>query len=129
MDCGTKKVPVAVPLWIVERRPYLFRFSSQIAIAALVGGIVFAALESVYLLQTTRWLPGWSMQPWSVGGLAQVACSGVASIGLIQIWREAIRSRCPPRLAAGASFLVGAIAFHILAEAFALLVSLSGRVW
>lgn len=112
----------ALVLWIVERRPYLFKTASQVAIACVCGGVTFAMLESLLMTDaTTIWGP--LLVRGSVAVLIHVVCSLAAAMGLIQVWRHCIEARQKPELARGGAFLIGAVAIHILYNCVLILAS------
>ena len=117
---------VAAALWVVEKRPFLFRSSGQIAICALAGGFVFAAVENVlyltvYVDEPTPWLVVWR---WTVCVALHMGCSFVAGLGLMKIWRLTIQHRTRPRLAVGAPYMVAAMVIHGLYNGSAVLLEL-----
>jgi RsiW-degrading membrane proteinase PrsW (M82 family) len=48
---------VAIALWVIEKRPYLFRMPVQILLCALAGGLAFAFIENLMYLNVT--IPGY----------------------------------------------------------------------
>ena len=114
---------VAAPLWIIEKRPYLFRSKLQIAVCVLASGCVFAAVENVlylnvYIAEPSEMLVRWR---WSAGMVLHMGCSLVAGLGLMRIWSQTIRDRTMPALTLGASYMVVAMVIHGTYNAFALI--------
>ena len=117
---------VALPLWIVEKRPYLFRSRFQIALCTIAAALVFAAIENVlylgvYIRDPTETLVVWR---WTVCVALHAGCSLVAGLGLMRIWSgifvghrtwPAVSSESPasrPNLALGAPYIMTAVVIH-----------------
>ncbi len=119
---------VAAALWVVEKRPYLFRSLWQIFFCAACGGLAFAAIENllyiyVYVPEHT---PEFVHFRWTVCVFLHVSCSLVAGVGLARIWDNAIRNLHPPRLAMGVPWFVIAMAGHGLYNFTVILASAMG---
>jgi hypothetical protein len=110
---------IAVALWIVERRPYLFKSIAQILLCAAAGGAAFALIENlmylyVYIPNHSFSLAAWR---WTVCVGLHVNCSFVAGVGLARIWDNAIRNLHRPQLGLGMAWFATAIAGHGLYNA------------
>lgn len=119
---------VAVALWIVERRPYLFRSAGQILLCAAAGGFVFAALENVlyltvYIPDPPEALIRWR---WTVCVAMHTGCSLIAGLGLTRIWSHTVRTMTRPRLSLGSPALICAVVIHGSYNGSAVLMQLSG---
>lgn len=105
---------VAAAMWVIEKRPFLFRSIGQILLCATCGGFAFAAIEN--LVYTNIYFPKHTSEfvayRWSVCVGLHVTCSFVAGVGLVRIWDNAIRNQHPPRLALGVPWLVIAMVGH-----------------
>ena len=117
---------VAAALWVVEKRPFLFRSRVQIAFCVLVGALVFAAVENVlylkvYIREPSELLIRWR---WTVCVALHMGCSFVAGLGLMRIWRSTIENRTRPQLTSGAAYMVTAIIIHGVYNSFAVLLSM-----
>ena len=117
---------VAMALWIVEKKPYLFLTRAQIAICALASGFVFAACENflylnIYVPDPSSALITWR---WTVCGALHMACALVASMGLMRIWTQAIENRSRPQLALGTAYIVAAVIIHGSYNLFAILLEM-----
>ena len=82
---------VALPLYVAERRPYLFRGRAQIAACGLASGLAFAAVENllylkVYVPQPSSLLVQWR---WSVCVALHAGCTLVCSLGVMRVWQAA----------------------------------------
>lgn len=116
---------VAGALWIVEKRPFLFRTKLQIVLCVLTSGFVFAAVENVlylyvYVAEPSRSLVLWR---WTVCVALHMGCSMIAGLGLMRIWEHTITTRSKPQLPLGASFMITAIVVHGLYNSFAVLLA------
>ena len=120
---------VAAALYVVEKRPFLFRSPVQIALCALVAGLSFAALENALYLGVYAAAAGprtvvWR---WTVCVALHVGCSLVAGLGLIRVWRDTWARVDRPRLTLAYPYLVAAIVLHGLYNGAVLLASGSLR--
>ncbi len=117
---------VAIPLWLVEKRPFLFRSRVQIALCVLASGFVFSAVENVlylhvYVAKPSNFLIQWR---WSACVALHMGCSLIAGMGLMRIWAQVMARRTPPRLAAGSVYLIAAMGLHAAYNAFAVFLEL-----
>ncbi|NQT53907.1 PrsW family intramembrane metalloprotease [bacterium] len=120
---------VAVGLWVVERKPYLFLTSTQVMLCALCGGLVFAAIENVlylhvYIPNPSDWLVRWR---WTVCVALHVGCSAIAGMGIMRMWRDGMKRRARPRLSLAFPYLTLAAIIHGTYNAFAIVLSISLR--
>jgi hypothetical protein len=105
---------VAAALWVVEKRPYLFKSVWQILLCAVAGGAAFGFIENlmylyVYLPDHSAKLAAWR---WTVCVGLHMNCSFVAGVGLARIWDNAVREQRHPQLWLGVPWLVMAMAAH-----------------
>ena len=105
---------VAAALWVVEKRPFLFRSRLQIAVCVLAGAFVFAAVENalylnVYVHEPSELLIRWR---WTIYVALHMGCSFIAGLGLMKIWHPTIEHRARPQLTSGAAYIVTAIVIH-----------------
>lgn len=105
---------VALPLWIAERRSYLFRSRPQIALCALSSGLAFAAIENVlylhvYVPDPSPALATWR---WSVCVALHMGCALVAGLGVMRAWSRAEHPDPRRRLAAATPLLITAMIIH-----------------
>lgn len=106
---------VALPLWIVEKRPYLYRAPFQILLCAVVSGLFFGAARYVFTFRL--FVPGAGLAAnretlMSVVTMHTV-CSAFAAFGLIRIWSRAVGNRQPPNLTDGGVWGSLAVALHV----------------
>ena len=106
---------IAVPLWIVEKRPYFFTTWFQFFIFALTSATVFATVSnsilSLVVPEVTRAV--FLFQWVGVLGVNLITAS-IATYGLETIWRNSINSGKPPKLDDGYPYFATAIGIHIL---------------
>lgn len=105
---------IAIALWVVEKRPYLFKSIPQILICAVAGGLAFAGIENlmylnVYIPHAGFGLAAWR---WTVCTGLHMNCSLVMGIGLARIWDNAVRLRQKPQLGLGMPWFFTAMAGH-----------------
>ncbi len=105
---------VAAALWVVEKRPYLFKSLWQILLCAVVGGAAFGFIENlmylyVYLPDHSAKLAAWR---WTVCTGLHMNSSFVAGVGLARIWDNAVREQHRPQLWLGLPWLVIAMIAH-----------------
>ena len=118
---------VALAIWIVEKRPYLFQSTQQIMLCALAGGVVFSVVEN--LLYLNVYIPNSGIElvrwRWTVCVAMHGGCSVIAGMGLARIWSDCITHRHRPRLSLGSSPMVAAILIHAVYNCFAMAMSLA----
>lgn len=105
---------VSIAIWVVEKRPWLFKSGAQILLCGAVSGIVFACIENllylnVYVSDPEPWLVSWR---WSVCVLLHTGCSVIASLGVIRVWDKFQERKQLPQLADGARWIVTAMIVH-----------------
>lgn len=103
---------IALAVWVCEKRPWLFRSPTQILLCGLASGFVFAAIENVLYLNFGESTPSLVAWRWTVCVLLHVACSLIASIGVVKIWTEFQKHQRMPQLADGAYWFVAAMVLH-----------------
>ncbi len=105
---------IALALYVVERRPFLFRSAAQILLCAAAGGYAFSVIENlVYLhFHVPVPTPGLAAWRWSVCSALHTFCSLVAGLGLARIWRDTWERLDRPRLSMAFPYLVAAVLIH-----------------
>lgn len=121
---------VALALYVVEKRPFLFKSAVQIVICALAGGLVFAAVENllyiyVYVAESDL-TPGFIMWRWTICVFLHAGCSFIASLGLLKIWRYAWTNQKKPPVSPAYPYLIAAVVIHSAYNTFALILSFTG---
>jgi hypothetical protein len=116
---------VALPLWVVERRPWLFSSTWQIFLCCAGAGLVFAFIEN--LIYLNYYFPNPSdlliLWRWTVCVLLHTGCSTVASLGLITIYRRMQSRGTRPQLIDGSNWIMAAIVLHGAYNFFAILIN------
>jgi hypothetical protein len=115
---------IALPLWLVERRPWLFRSFSQILVCGVMAGLAFAAVENfiylnIYVRNPTPALIQWR---WTVCVALHTTCSVVAAVGVAGIWNRMRKHQRRPQLTDGTGWLVAAVVLHGFYNATAILI-------
>ncbi len=105
---------VSAALYIVEKKPFLFRTAGQIALCSVMSGLVFATLENllylrVYIPDASPGLAAWR---WTVCTAMHTFCSLIAGLGVMRIWQDLWRRKARPRLALSFPFAMAAIVVH-----------------
>ena len=119
---------IALVLWLVEKRPWLFSNAGQILLCALASGLSFAAVENVIYLNiyVPNPSPGLVAWRWTICVLLHAGCSTIAGFGAHRIWRESQRHRRAPVLADGAPWIIAATVVHGLYNGTITLMDLGG---
>jgi len=105
---------IALPLWVVEKRPWLFSSSLQIFLCCAGAGLVFAAIENfvylfIYFPDPSSLLILWR---WTVCVALHTGCSMVASLGLMTVYQNMLQRGTRPQLKDGSHWIVAAIVIH-----------------
>ena len=105
---------IALTLWVVEKRPWLYRNGVQILLCALASGAAFSAVENVLYLNiyVPNPPPGLAEWRWTVCVLLHSGCSTISGIGAWKIWQQFQQQRRAPALTDGAGWIVAAIVIH-----------------
>lgn len=105
---------VALPLWLLEKKPYLFTSALQLMVCAAAGGLAFATLENllylnVYIRDPSPTLVTWR---WTVCTALHVGCSTLAGVGLTRVWSDVWKTRKPAELSLATPMITAAIVVH-----------------
>ncbi len=112
---------IAIPMVVIEKKPYMFRSVAQIAVCAMCGGFAFAFIENLlylnfYIADPKIGIINWR---WSVCVALHMGCSLIAGLGLIHVWMDVWKNRCRPRLTLAFPYTVAAMLIHGGYNAFA----------
>ncbi|MGF1633831.1 MAG: PrsW family glutamic-type intramembrane protease [Phycisphaerae bacterium] len=104
----------ALLAWGVERKPYWFKSSLQLLFCGLASGLAFACIENllylhVYIKDPS---PGIILWRWTVCVGLHVGCTGIATLGVVRVWRRTVRTRRRPIMSLAAPALVTAFILH-----------------
>ena len=118
---------IAAVLYIVEKRPFLFKSPAQILLCVFCAGLVFAAVENllylnIYIRKPDPALISWR---WSVCVFMHAGCAVIAGLGLVRIWRNIWQRMDRPNLSLAFPYILTAVIAHGTYNAFAVLWSLS----
>ena len=119
---------IALPLWLVERRPWLYRSGGQILVCAFASGVAFAVVENliylnIYIPNPSAGLAAWR---WTVCVVLHGGCSTIAGWGVVRIWRQFRKNCRVPQMSDGAAWIIAAIVIHGAYNAAASLLEFSG---
>jgi hypothetical protein len=105
---------VALPLWIVEKRPWLFRSSPQILICCFASGLAFAAVENVIYLRFYIPNPSVSIAQWrwTICVLLHSSCSLLAGVGVMRMWKSFQAEKTAPQMSHAGTAMLSAIILH-----------------
>jgi hypothetical protein len=119
---------IVVPIWICEKRPWIFQSPVQILFCGVVSALMVATAANVFLISVVfknppAWILLWRLV---VCPALQVICSLIASIGLVKVWQGIRGRRGMPHLFDGARWITAAMLIH---GAYNLAVVLLGEVF
>lgn len=105
---------IALIAVIIERSPYLFKSTSQVLIAAMGAGLMFAIIENflylfVYVPNPPMWLVIWR---WTVCVVLHVGCTLVAGLGAAKVWDKQITQLRRVPVPVDMRYLAAAIVLH-----------------
>ncbi len=105
-------------LWLLEKRPWLVRYSKQFFLSAFFGGLTFAVLENliyyyVYLavLPQERRLQVIAFR-WAACTTLHVCCTLISSLGLRRAWKSQYAAGKPFEIQNALPFFVIAVTVH-----------------
>ena len=105
---------IALTIYICEKRPWLYKSTTQIVICGFGAGLVFAVIENllylyVYIPNPT---PGIILWRWTACVALHTGCSVLAAIGCVNIWSRFQAEIRMPRLVDGSRWIMAAIIVH-----------------
>lgn len=106
---------IAIPLWIVEKRPYFFTTWFQFFAFGIATAIAFSVVSNfmVSLIVEENTLPIFLMQWVGILGL-NLFTAAISTYGLEKIWRNCINSGNPPKIDDGYRYFLVSIGVHVL---------------
>ena len=106
---------IALPLWVVEKRPFYFTGWFQIFFCSLASATVFV---TIYNLLGQFFFPPESQFEmlffWTVFLLMHLVCATLSATGLERIWHSTISARKQPRMELGYPWLMAAFLVHVI---------------
>jgi len=115
-------------LYFVEKRPYLFHSTWQIALCLAASGLAFSVIENllylhVYIDNPSPEIVYWR---WTVCVALHMGCSVIAGLGVIRMWRYTGKHLAKAPVSLGASWLAAAVVLHGSYNTFALVFEMFG---
>jgi len=115
---------IAAPLIILERFPWRWSRGSQLVLACMFSGMVFAAIENllylfVYIENPSSRLIIWR---WTVCVLVHTLCSTIAGFGLLRVWRDTRKEFTRPNASLAVRFVAAAMILHGIYNAIAIFI-------
>ncbi|HMO14132.1 MAG TPA: hypothetical protein PKD64_07340 [Pirellulaceae bacterium] len=106
---------IALPFWIIEQRPFVFKRGAQILICGIMAGLIFGLVSGVATLFSLQDHSS-AIQILAASGHTGIhlICSAISSIGLYRIWLGPMQEHRPPRASDGIRFICGAVAVHLV---------------
>lgn len=104
--------------YLLDRQPYRIFNQWQFIFAAVVSALIFASIENVlyiYVYVSSEDVSDFEVFKafrWIVGTTLHITCSVVASLGLIQVWKQQLRDHKPMDLSIAYPYFVTAIVMH-----------------
>ncbi len=99
---------------VIERRGYLIKRANQIYVMTIATAVVFAIAQNVIML--ALYFPNASKElvlyRWFVGPFAHVACTALATRGLVPVWERAQRERRRASVVEAYPLVIAAILLH-----------------
>jgi len=118
---------IAVPLWIVEKRPYFFTTWFQFFLFALATATVFTVVSNfIFSLVIQETSTGIFIFQWVVVFGLNLVTASISTYGLETIWRNCINSGKPPKLDDGYLYFATAIGLHVV---FAIVITICLIAW
>lgn len=129
-------VKIAVALWVIEKKPYLFRMPFQVLLCTAAGGLAFATIENLVYLniyipkskQDISILGGMNIVQWrwSVCTALHVVCSSFAGLGLAKMWSYGVANLKRPNIKHAAPMIIAAMIGHGLYNGIVTLMEMVG---
>ena len=119
---------MAIPFYIVEKRPFLFRSPAQIIVCALAGGLAFATIENliylnVYIRNPSSTLIMWR---WTVCTAMHMGCTLIVGLGVLRVWQNSWGTWGRARLEDAFPMTAFAVGLHAAYNLFAVLLYATG---
>ncbi len=104
--------------YVLEKKPYRVFAAWQFVFAGLLSGLTFAVIENLVYVEIyaraaeVKDVAAMAAFRWAVCTPLHVVCSGVASLGLVRVWRRQQRLGGPADLSAAFPWFAVAMAVH-----------------
>ena len=105
---------ISAPLMLLEKRPALFRSPIQILFCGGVAGVIFALIENQIYFKIYLSSPSASLIHWrqTVCVAMHTGCALIASLGLIQVWKQSMKDSRPAQGSLGTPYYLVATLIH-----------------
>ena len=119
---------VALVLWVVEKRPFLFASRIQVLCCGIAGGLAFAIIENliylnVYIAEPNADIIFWR---WTVCVALHTGCSLLAAWGIANEWARSNVEGVKPEMSRIYPALLAAVCVHGLYNGIVTLMSFTG---
>jgi hypothetical protein len=105
---------IALPLWVVEKRPFYFTGWFQIFFCSLASATVFVTIYNLFGL---FFFPPTTVFElvffWTAFLLMHLVCATLSATGLEKIWHSTMSTRQPPQMDQGYPWFMAAFLVHV----------------
>ena len=109
---------VMLPLWVVERRPYLFIAPFQILLCTACSGLIFGAMHHLFAVKLFGiGSSSGGTTVLTVSMFVHLICSLIAGAALVRIWSKSAEAKQKPDLTHGGALGSAAIGLRIVYSA------------
>lgn len=121
---------ILLPVWLIELRPWLFRWGWEVPLVCIAGGLGFAMIENLAYLNLYIDNPGLDITVWrwTICTGMHVAGASISSIGVMRYWKSRFAPASPGHVASPVRtigpYLIIAIILHATYNLGALLLEL-----
>lgn len=110
---------IAVMIWVMERKPFLFKRPSQILWCSILGACLFIVVQNglffkLFSIGSEFDLMLWR---WIALPLIHVICSLFSATGFVRVWRRCVEDRTRPEITLASSWVMIAMLVHCLFNA------------
>ena len=105
---------IALPLWVVEKRPFYFTGWFQIFFCSLASATVFVTIYNLFgqFFFPPRTVFG-LLFFWTAFLLMHLICATLSATGLEKIWHATMSTRRPPHMELGYPWFMAAFLVHV----------------
>lgn len=113
---------IALPLIVIETRPYYFKNAFEIVGACMLSGAFFSAIENLlyiyfYIPDPSEFIIAWR---WQVCSAMHIGATTIASLGLVRAWMYGDENLVRPPVSRGFPLFVTAMILHGTYNSFAI---------
>lgn len=116
-------------IYLLERKPYRVFAAWQFVFSALVSALIFATIENLLYLHvyvrpaTIVYSRVFVQFRWTVCTAVHLACSAIASLGMIRVWKKQLADGRAADISAAFGYFAVAIVVHGLYNLLAIFIS------